>query len=208
MASKSSQDGALGCGVVVVIALIAALVSQCSGSDDHSDTPSAHRSSAVQDSGTVPAAPPSANTPTQPTKSARPRPPKKVTLSLAEIADTPGTFEQFKEFVAKYGTAEQKKAVKHLKGWRGYKRKLARPALEARSDYPTVDYEAIDGGDLAEQNKMLDLEKQGQYVAEAFAAWWKIDETAVLQVYDRGGEYAAGTACIRPDTVEKEGSCL
>ncbi|WP_406357427.1 hypothetical protein OHB56_33520 [Streptomyces sp. NBC_01635] len=49
--------------------------------------------------------------------------PKKVTMTLAEIANTPGTFEQFKEFVAKHGTAKQKKAVKHLKGWRGYKRK-------------------------------------------------------------------------------------
>ncbi|WP_406431573.1 hypothetical protein [Streptomyces sp. NBC_01589] len=207
MASKSSQGGALGCGVVVVISLIAALVSQCSGSDDHSGAASAHRSSAVQGSGTVSAAPSRPGAAADPTKSARPRPPK-VTLSLAEIADTPGTFEQFKEFVAKHGTAEQKKAVKHLKGWRGYKRKLVRPALEASSDYPTIDYEAIDGGDQAEEYEMLDLEKQGQYIAGAFAAWWEIDETAVLQVYDRGGEYAASTACIRPDTVKKEGACF
>jgi formylglycine-generating enzyme required for sulfatase activity len=128
-------------------------------------------------------------------------------MTLAEIADTPGTFEQFKEFVAKYGTAEQKKAVKHLKGWRGYKRKLVHPALEASSDYPTINYEAIDNGDSVEEYKLLGLEKQSQYIAEAFAAWWKIDETAVLQVYDRGGEYAAGTSCIRPDTVKKEGAC-
>jgi hypothetical protein len=78
----------------------------------------------------------------------------------------------------------------------------------AGSDYPTIGYEAMDGGDAVEMEKLLDLEKQSQYIAEAFAAWWKIDEKATLQVYDRGGEYTAGTACIRPDTVENEGSCL
>lgn len=54
----------------------------------------------------------------------------------------------------------------------------------------------------------MDLEKQTRYIAEAFAAWWEINETATLQVFDRGGEYAAGSPCIRPDTVEKDGSCF
>ncbi|MET8511985.1 hypothetical protein [Streptomyces sp. NPDC005077] len=184
-------------GVVVVSALIATLTG-CG-----EDAPSSDAASTTKPSAT---ASPTAGSP-KPTRQT-PQTPKKVTLSLAEIADTPATFEQFKEFVAKHGTAKQKKAVMHLKGWRGYERKLAYPALEASSDYPTVDYEAIDGGDLKEQNKMLDLEKQGQYIAEAFAAWWAVDETAVLQIYDRSGEYAAGTSCIRPDTVKVEGSCI
>ncbi|WP_148016608.1 hypothetical protein [Streptomyces sp. OR43] len=142
----------------------------------------------------------------KPEKTAR-REPKKVTLSLAEIVDNPGTFERFKEFVAKHGSDEQRKAVRHLKGWRGYERK-AYPVLEASSDYATVNYEAIDGGDEAESDKMMGLEAQSQHMAEAFDAWWEVDEVSVLQVYDRSGENAVGTACIRPDSVESEGSCI
>ncbi|MGQ4444603.1 hypothetical protein ACN6LI_002708 [Streptomyces violaceoruber] len=55
---------------------------------------------------------------------------------------------------------------------------------------------------------MMGLEMQSQHLAEALAARWDIDETAVFQVYDRTGEYAAGTSCIRPDSVENEGSCI
>jgi hypothetical protein len=198
VSSKSNNESALGCGILVVAALIWAMVTQCSGDDGKPDASSTTKPSTAA-SATAGSPKPARQTPQKP---------KKVTLSLAEIADTPGTFEQFKGFVAKHGTAKQKKAVQHLKGWRGYERKLAYPALEASSDYPTVDYEAIDSGDLAEQDKMLNLEKQSQYIAEALAAWWEIDETAVLQVYDRSGEYAAGTSCIRPDTVENEGSCI
>ncbi|MFI9810241.1 hypothetical protein ACIHEJ_39180 [Streptomyces sp. NPDC052301] len=95
----------------------------------------------------------------------------------------------------------------HLTGWRGYERKVFCPALEASSDYPTVDYGAVDDGGLKEEYKRLGLEKQSQYIAEAFAAWWKRDETATIQVYDRRGEYAAGTSCIQPDTVKHEGAC-
>ncbi|MFF9123070.1 hypothetical protein ACF09J_07195 [Streptomyces sp. NPDC014889] len=201
--SNSSDGTALGCGVIVVVSLILAVATQCGGGDSDAAstaTPSTAVSAAVE----------SPRPAGQEPKADAPKParPKKVTMTLAEIADTPGTFEQFKEFVAKHGTARQKKAVKHLKGWRGYKRKWVHPALEARSDYPTVDYEAIDDGDVVELEKMMDLEKQSQYIAEAFAAWWEIDETATLQVFDRGGEYTAGTSCIRPDTVKKNGSCL
>ncbi|WP_406415409.1 hypothetical protein OH809_42885 [Streptomyces sp. NBC_00873] len=195
--SRTKNESTLVCGVVVGLTLIAALAG-CGDNASSSDAASTTKPSAT--------ASVTADSP-EPEKTVSPEP-EKVTLSLGEIADTPGTFREFKEFVAKHGTAEQKTAVKHLKGWRGYERKLAYPALEAGSDYPTINYEAIEDGDQVEQDKMLDLEKQGQYIAEAFAAWWEIDETAVLQVYDRSGEYAAGTSCIRPDTVEKEGSCL
>ncbi|MFJ4517466.1 hypothetical protein [Streptomyces sp. NPDC088816] len=213
----SNNESALGCGALVIIALIWSMASQCGGGDDKSDAASTAKPSvtASVESPLVSPTPehtrPSVSpTPERTSPPARPTPrrPKKVTMTLAEIADTPGTFQQFKEFVAKHGTARQKKAVKHLKGWRGYERKLFRPALEVSSDYPTIDYEAIDDGDVVELDKMMDLEKQSQYAAEAFAAWWEIEETATLQVFDRGGEYAAGTACIRPDSVEKEGSCL
>jgi formylglycine-generating enzyme required for sulfatase activity len=195
--SRRKNESTLVRGVVVVSALIATLTG-CG-----EDAPSLDASSTTKPGAT---ASPTAGSP----KPARqtPQKPKKVTLSLAEVADTPGTFEQFKEFVAKHGTAKQKKAVKHLKGWRGYERKLVYPALEASSDYPTVDYEAIDSGDVVELEKMMGLEKQSQHIAEAFEAWWKVDEKAVLQVFDRSGEYTAGTACLRPDTVKNEGSCL
>jgi hypothetical protein len=195
--SRRKNESTLVRGVVVVSALIATLTG-CGEGAPPSDAASTTKPSAT--------ASPTAGSP----KPARqtPQKPRKITLSLAEIADTPGTFEQFKEFVARRGTAKQKKAVKHLKGWRGYERKLVYPALEASSDYPTVDYEAIDGGDVVELEKMMGLEKQSQYIAEAFAAWWKVDEKAVLQVFDRSGEYTAGTACLRPDTVKNEGSCL
>ncbi|WP_445527472.1 hypothetical protein [Streptomyces cyslabdanicus] len=224
----SNNESALGCGALVIIALIWSMASQCGGSDDKSDAASTAKPSATASvespsvsptpehtrpsvsptpEHTRPSVSPTPNR-TSPPASLTPERPKKVTMTLAEIADTPGTFEQFRKFVAKHGTARQKKAVKHLKGWRGYERKLFRPALEVSSDYPTIDYEAIDDGDVVELDKMMDLEKQSQYIAEAFAAWWEIDETATLQVLDRGGEYAAGTACIRPDSAEKEGSCL
>jgi formylglycine-generating enzyme required for sulfatase activity len=208
--SKRKSESTLVSGVVVVSALIATLAG-CGDNAPSSDAASTTKPSttASASAGSPKPVSPSPEEPVtqEPEKTVTPEP-KKVTLSLAEIADTPGTFEQFEEFVAKHGTAEQKKAVKHLKGWRGYERKLAYPALEASSDYPTVDYEAIDGGDEAELDKMLDLEEQSQYIAEALAAWWEIDETAVFQVYDRSGEDAAGTACIRPDSVENEGSCI
>ncbi|MGW7046349.1 hypothetical protein ACWGDT_27395 [Streptomyces avermitilis] len=123
-------------------------------------------------------------------------------MTLAEIVDTPATLAHFKKFVAEHGTAEQKKAVKHLTKWRAFSQK-AYPAIEVESDYPTIDYEAADATD-----KVMVLEKQSQYIAEAFAAWWQIDETSVIQVFDRGGEYAAGTSCIRTDSAKAEGSCL
>lgn len=68
-------------------------------------------------------------------------------------------------FVAEHGTLKQQQAVKHLKKWRGYSRKIY-PAIEVTSDFPTVAYEA-DGA----TNDVLALEKQSQYIAEAFAAW-------------------------------------
>ncbi|MGI5518838.1 hypothetical protein [Streptomyces sp. CA-106131] len=123
-------------------------------------------------------------------------------MSLAEIVTTPGTLQQFKKFVVEYGNADQKQAVQHLTKWRGTGRK-AYPAIEADSDYPTVDYEAAGATD-----ETLALEEQPEYIAEAFAAWWQMDETSVIQVFDRGGTYTAGTSCIRPDSVEAHGSCL
>ncbi|MEV7517370.1 hypothetical protein AB0O03_20465 [Streptomyces diastaticus] len=208
--SKRTSKSTLVPGVVVVGVLLAALAS-CDGDDAPSDT-APKATPRVTVSATTASLKPVSPSPgeavvEEPEKTASPEP-EKVTLSLEEIADTPGTFDQFTTFVAKHGTAEQKKAVQHLKGWRGYERKLAYPALEASSDYPTIDYEAIDGGDEAELDKMMGLETQSQHLAEALAAWWDIDETAVFQVYDRTGEYAAGTACIRPDSVENEGSCI
>ncbi|MFI9255432.1 hypothetical protein [Streptomyces sp. NPDC053069] len=77
------------------------------------------------------------------------------------------------------------------------------PAIEVASDYPTVDYEADDAVD-----KTQDLEQQSQYIAEAFASWWQADEPSVIQVFDRGGKYTAGTSCIRADSVRAHGSCL
>ncbi|WP_406341360.1 hypothetical protein [Streptomyces sp. NBC_01578] len=133
--------------------------------------------------------------------------PQKIALSLAEIANTSSTFDQFKAFTAKHGTAEQKKAVKHLKGWRSYVRK-AYPVMEVNSDYPTLNYDALDNGDPKELQKSQNLEKQSQVIAEAFAAWWQIDEKSTLQVYNRGGMDIVGTACIRPDSVKHEGTCL
>lgn len=128
-------------------------------------------------------------------------------MSLAKIVNTPGTLTQFKEFVAKYGTADQKDAVKHLKKWRGYERKLVHPAIEVDSDYPTVNYETIDNGDQVQEMLEQSLELEADYIGQAFASWWAADETAVIQVYDRGGKYTAGTSCIRSDAVEKNGSC-
>ncbi|MFJ4950775.1 hypothetical protein [Streptomyces sp. NPDC088760] len=194
--SKRKNESTLVSGVVVVSALIATLTG-CGEDTPPSDAAPTEPSATASHTADSP----------RPVRKT-PKRPKIVTMSLEEIAGTPSTFRQFKAFVAEYGTQDQKRAVKHLKGWRGYKRKAAYPALEATSDYPTVDYEAIDGGDAVEQDKMLNLEKQGQYIAEAFAAWWKTDEKSVLQVYDRSGIYAASTACIRTDSAEKEGSCF
>lgn len=190
--SKSSRDSAIRCGILMAVVLVCSMVSACGGGDGGKpDTASATRHSAA--SGVADGSP----------KPTRPKPkPKKVTLSLDEIANTPGTFEQFRRFVAEHGTAHEKKAVRHLEKWRGFSRK-AYPAIEVASDYPTVDYEA-DGA----TDEVMALEKESQYIAEAFAAWWRIDEPSVIQVFDRGGRYTAGTSCIRTDSVDKEGSCL
>ncbi len=192
--SKSSRDSAIRCGILMAVVLVCSMVSACGGGDGGKpDTASATRHSAA--SGVADGSP----KPTRP----KPKPkPKKVTLSLDEIANTPGTFEQFRRFVAEHGTAHEKKAVRHLEKWRGFSRK-AYPAIEVASDYPTVDYEA-DGA----TDEVMALEKESQYIAEAFAAWWRIDEPSVIQVFDRGGRYTAGTSCIRTDSVDKEGSCL
>jgi formylglycine-generating enzyme required for sulfatase activity len=128
--------------------------------------------------------------------------PKKVAMALSEIVETSGTLEQFRKFVAEHGTVEQKQAVKHLKKWRGYSRKVY-PAIEVASDYPTVDCEA-DGA----TEKVLALERQSPYIAEAFAAWWQIDEPSVIQVFGCGGEYTAGTSRIRTDSAKANGSCF
>ncbi|WP_143660606.1 hypothetical protein [Streptomyces sp. JHA26] len=205
---SSNNEMAQGCAVfsvIGVVALILAMATQCGG-DGASDAASTTKPSATADSSALVSPSPVKSAPQEPEKTSSPEP-QKVTLSLAEIAGTPGTFDQFEEFVAQHGTAEQKKAVQPLKGWRAYERKWFRPALEVDSDYPTIDYEAIDGGDMEEMEKLMGLEKQSQYIAEAFAAWWEIDETATLQVYDRGGEYMAGSSCISPNAVENEGSC-
>ncbi|MGW2708939.1 hypothetical protein ACWC4J_08090 [Streptomyces sp. NPDC001356] len=190
--SKSSRDSAIRCGILMAVVLVCSMVSACGGGDGGKpDTASATRHSAA--SGVADGSP----------KPTRPKPkPKKVTLSLDEIANTPGTFEQFRRFVAEHGTAHEKKAVRHLEKWRGFSRK-AYPAIEVASDYPTVDYEA-DGA----TDEVMALEKESQYIAEAFAAWWRIDEPSVIQVFDRGRRYTAGTSCIRTDSVDKEGSCL
>ncbi|NEA51013.1 hypothetical protein [Streptomyces sp. SID10815] len=187
--SKSNSESAIGCGVIVVIAIIWSMVSQCSGGDDKSES--------------APMAKPSATaSATAGSRKPTRQMPEKVTMSLSEIVDTPGTITRFKEFVTEYGTTEQKQAVKQLKKWRGFSQK-AYPAIEVTSDYPTVDYEA-DGA----TDEVMALEKESQYIAEAFAAWWQIDEPSVIQVFDRGGQYTAGTSCIRTDSAEKEGSCL
>ncbi|MEU6775208.1 hypothetical protein [Streptomyces sp. NPDC046759] len=52
------------------------------------------------------------------------------------------------------------------------------------------------------------MEEQSQYIAEAFASWGQADEPSVIQVFDRGGKYTAGTSCIRTDSVKVHGSCL
>ncbi|MFF9085373.1 hypothetical protein ACF1BE_02905 [Streptomyces sp. NPDC014991] len=187
--SRSTSESALGCGVLLVIALVWSMASQCGGGDGTSDAASTPKPSAT------------AGATAGPSKPAR-QMPKKVALPLAEIVGTPGTLAQFQKFVAEHGTTAQKTAVRHLTRWRGYERK-AYPAIEVASDHPTIDYEAADAPD-----KVLALEKQSQYIAGAFAAWWQIDETSVIQVFDRGGRYAAGTSCIRADSAEKEGSCL
>jgi formylglycine-generating enzyme required for sulfatase activity len=189
--SKSKDnESALGCGVFLVVALILGVATQCGGQDSGSDTAST-------------AAKPSATASIKtgsPTHAVAGR--KKVTMRLAEIVETPGTLGQFKKFVAEHGTVEQKQAVKHLTKWRGYSRKVY-PAIEVASDYPTVDYEAVGASDA-----VIALEKQSQYIAEAFAAWWQTDELSVIQVFDRGGKYTAGTSCIRTDSAKADGSCL
>ncbi|WP_225823825.1 hypothetical protein [Streptomyces naphthomycinicus] len=187
--SKSKNETAMGCGVFAVVALVLAMATQCDGDDGKSGAASATKPSA------------SAGVTAGSRTSAR-RKPKKVTMSLAEIVGTPGSLAQFKKFVAEHGTTEQKKAVEHLKKWRGYSRKVY-PAIEVASDYPTVDYEADDAVD-----RTLVLEEQSQYIAEAFASWWQADEPSVIQVFDRGGKYTAGTSCIRTDSVKVHGSCL
>lgn len=113
----------------------------------------------------------------------------------------------FKAFVAEFGTPSQKREVRHLKQWRGVKQKL-RLALEATSDYPTVNYEAIDDGDDQELERMLALDAKVFVLAEAVDLWWDNgEEQVVLQVFDRGGEMAAGTACITASSIENEGAC-
>ncbi|MFJ4517470.1 hypothetical protein [Streptomyces sp. NPDC088816] len=197
---KSKSGIAQGFGVVVVTALIATLAG-CGGDDGDSDAASTTKPSATV-SATVESTKPTRQEPKADSpKPAKPEP-KKVTMTLAEIADTPGTMAQFKKFVAEHGTAEQKKAVKHLTKWLGYSRK-AYPAIEVASDYPVINYEAEGATD-----EVIALEKETQYVAEAFAAWWQIDEPSVITVMDRGGEYSAGVSCIRADSSEADGSCM
>jgi hypothetical protein len=190
---SKSNEFAVGLTAVLVVSLVAALASQCSGGDGKSNAASTVKPHATASSLKL-----------VESKSAEPKSvePKKVTMTLAEIADTPGTLGQFKKFVAKYGTADQQKAVKHLTGWRGVSNG-AYPSIDATSDFPTVDYEA-DGASMVTE----DLEVRTQYIAEAFAEWWQIDEASVIKVIDRGGKYAAGVSCIRTDSSKAHGSCL
>jgi hypothetical protein len=195
--SSNSNNGPLGCGLIVVIALIAALVQQCSGDDDE---PAASRSAQPSVS---------ASAETSPEKAARQKP-KKVTMSLAEIAEAPGTFRQFKKFVAENGTADQKEVVGHLKGWQGFRRGVGTgfPIIEVKSDYPVIDMDAMDAGDTEEFDLWMHLMIQSHHAAEAFAAWWEADESNPrLQVFDREGEAAYDSACISLRSVENSGSC-
>ncbi|MES4892809.1 hypothetical protein [Streptomyces sp. NPDC096012] len=196
MGSKSNEF-AVGLTAVLVVSLVAALASQCSGDDRKSNA-----ASTVKPHATAGLLKPVESKFAEPQPEPTSAEPKKVTMTLAEIADTPGTFGQFKKFVAKYGTADQQKAVKHLTGWRGVS-DGAYPSIDATSDFPTVDYEADGASTVTE-----DLEVRTQYIAEAFAEWWQIDEISVLKVIDRGGKYAAGVSCIRTDSSEAHGSCL
>lgn len=133
--------------------------------------------------------------------------PAKLTKSLREIASDPTSMDDFKKFVAKFGTPAQKREVRHLKRWRGAVQKV-RLALEVTSDYPTVDYEAIDRGDEQELERMNALEAKSFVLAEAVDLWWdNRGEKTVLQVFDRGGEMVAGTACITATSIEDNGSC-
>ncbi|WP_101254087.1 hypothetical protein [Streptomyces barkulensis] len=195
---QSSNSGPLGCGFLIIIALIVALVQQCGGEEEESSASKPARPSA------------SASAEDSPKKPARQKPPK-VTLSLAEIAETPGTFERFKKFVAEHGTARQKEVVSHLTGWRGFRRGTGTgiPALEVKSDYPVVDFAAMDAGDEKELDLLLDLQEESQHAAEAFAAWWKADESkmAVLQIFDREDVTTYGSTCIDPHSVRNGGSC-
>ncbi|MEV5186175.1 hypothetical protein [Streptomyces werraensis] len=131
-------------------------------------------------------------------------------MSLAEIAGTPGTFKQFKNFVEGNGTAKQKEVVSHLKGWKGFRRGVGTefPILEVKSDYPVIDIDAVDAGDHMELELWMLLRVETQHAAEAFAAWWEADESNPrLQVFDRKGADIYDSTCIDPHSVENDGSC-
>jgi hypothetical protein len=131
-------------------------------------------------------------------------------MSLAEIAGTPGTFKQFKKFVAENGTAKQKEVVSHLKGWQGFRRGVGTgfPILEVKSDYPVLDMDAIEAGDAMETELWSHLMVESQHAAEAFAAWWEADEpNPRFQVFDRAGEGAYDSTCIHLRSVDNNGSC-
>lgn len=133
------------------------------------------------------------------------RPPK-LTKSLREVASDPTSMEDFKKFIAKFGTPVQKREVRHLKQWRGVKQKVYL-ALEVTSDYPTVDNQAIDAGDDDELERSLALNAKTFVLAEAVDLWWdNRGEKTVLQVSDRAGE-PVGTSCITATSIEDNGSC-
>ncbi|WP_371100705.1 hypothetical protein [Streptomyces sp. PU_AKi4] len=195
------NNGPLGCGLIIVISLILALVQQCGGDDDE---PAASRSAPPSASASVSASPEAS-----PEKAARQKP-KKVTMSLAEIAETPGTFKQFKNFVKDNGTAKQKEVVSHLKGWKGFRRGVGTgfPILEVKSDYPVIDIDAVDAGDDMELELWMQLRVETQHAAEAFAAWWEADESNPrLQVFDRKSADIYDSTCIDPHSVKNDGAC-
>ncbi|CAL9668291.1 hypothetical protein SUDANB15_07313 [Streptomyces sp. enrichment culture] len=195
------NNGPLGCGLIIVISLILALVQQCGGDDDE---PASSRSAQPSASASV-----SANPEASPEKAARQKP-KKVTMSLAEIAETPGTFKQFKNFVKDNGTAKQKEVVSHLKGWKGFRRGVGTgfPILEVKSDYPVIDIDAVDAGDDMELELWMQLRVETQHAAEAFAAWWEADESNPrLQVFDRKNADIYDSTCIDPHSVKNDGAC-
>ncbi|WP_143204005.1 hypothetical protein [Streptomyces kebangsaanensis] len=222
MGIKSNNEMTKGCGVfavIGVIALILAAATECGGGDGNSDAASTAKPSVTASVESPPASPtpehtspPASPTPERTSPSATPIPerPKKVTMTLAEIAGTPGTFKQFKKFVAENGTARQKEVVSHLKGWQGFRRGVGTgfPILEVKSDYPVIDMDAIDAGDEAELYLWMHLMVESQHAAEAFAAWWEADESDPrLQVFDREGEASYDSTCIDPHSVKNSGSC-
>jgi hypothetical protein len=195
--ASNSNDGPLGCGILITIALIAALVQQCGGDDDE---PTASRSAQPSASASPEASP----------EKTTPQKPKKVTMSLAEIAETPGSFMQFKNFVEDNGTAKQKEVVSHLKGWKGFRRGVGTefPILEVKSDYPVIDIDAVDAGDDKELELWMQLRVETQHAAEAFSAWWEADEpNPRLQVFDHEGADIYDSTCIDPHSVKNDGSC-